>query len=257
MQRFIIGIVGIAVVIFGFQAFVSSKTEGGLPEIISEAAATPTEQASAPVDEPTAPVEEPAAPATTEPVAKTPAQQALDALANVPVTPATRIPAYDRDLFGKAWEDVDGNGCDTRNDILTRDMTVTAKEGTCKVLTGTLTDPYTGKTINFVRGQQTSQAVQIDHLHSLSGAWKAGAYAWSDDQRVAFANDPANLLAVDGPTNSGKSDKGPSQWMPSTVGGASYDCTYAIDYTNILVKYELTAPTTDITTLQTTLANCA
>jgi hypothetical protein len=92
---------------------------------------------------------------------------------------------------------------------------------------------------------------------SLSGAWKSGAYAWPEDQRVAFANDPANLRAVDGPTNNGKSDKGPARWMPSTVGNAGFDCQYATDYTNVLVKYDLTAPAEDLGTLRSTLSLCA
>ena len=85
---------------------------------------------------------------------------------------------YDREQFGPAWSDVDRNGCDTRNDILKRDLAgETFKPGThdCVVLTGTLDDPYTGKTIAFSRGQGTSEAVQIDHVVALSDAWQKGA----------------------------------------------------------------------------------
>ena len=100
---------------------------------------------------------------------------------------------YDRDLFGQKWSDVDHNGCDTRNDVLNRDLTdVTYKEGTkdCVVLTGTLDDPYTASIISFQRGQDTSIAVQIDHVVALSDAWQKGAQALTPELRTEFANDP-------------------------------------------------------------------
>lgn len=254
MQRSIASFLGIAAVLFGFFVFFNSQAEqiDTTPVITApEVSEEPAAEAELVVDsEPVA--EEPAAPAEN----LTAAQDALEKLNTVDVTPATRIPDYDRDLFGRAWADVDGNGCDTRNDILARDLTVTATEGSCKILAGQLADPYTGKTIDFTRGQKTSTAVQIDHIHSLSGAWKAGAWAWSDDERTAFANDPENLLAADGPANGSKSDKGPSMWMPSDAGNDAFNCTYATSYAHILVKYDLTAPASDIATLRDTLATC-
>ena len=93
---------------------------------------------------------------------------------------------YSRDQFGPAWADTDHNGCDTRNDILARDLTnETFKPGTndCVVTTGTLADKYTGTTINFVRGEDTSSAVQIDHIVPLCDAWQTGAQQFSADQR--------------------------------------------------------------------------
>lgn len=67
----------------------------------------------------------------------------------------SETPDYDRGEFGQRWADTDHNGCDTRNDILARDLArPTFKEGTrgCVVLSGTLAEPYTGKTIEFRRG---------------------------------------------------------------------------------------------------------
>jgi len=250
----ILGLAGIALVVFAFLSFANTQT-GGL-DFDAPATTAPTTEAPAPTTETEQPAEPEPAPEPPAPAEQTAAQHALAQLDTVEITPATRIPDYDRDLFGDAWEDVDGNGCDTRNDVLARDLTVTSKDGACKVLTGTLTDPYTGQVIDFVRGQQTSQAVQIDHIVSLSVAWKGGAWAWTDDQRVAFANDTEILLAVDGPANSRKSDKGPARWMPSNAGNSAYDCEYAIDYTYVLVKYDLTAPAEDIAALRSTLATC-
>lgn len=116
---------------------------------------------------------------------------------------------YDRAQFGPAWKDIDRNGCDTRNDILRRDLkNVESKPGTnnCVILSGTLNDPYTGVEIGFRRGKYTSSLVQIDHVVALSNAWQTGAQQLSQPQREALANDPDNLLAVDGAANMAKSD---------------------------------------------------
>lgn len=44
---------------------------------------------------------------------------------------------YNRvEQFGPAWKDVDHNGCDTRNDILDRDLTVKDKRNACVVTAG-------------------------------------------------------------------------------------------------------------------------
>lgn len=124
---------------------------------------------------------------------------------------------YGREEFGQRWADVDRNGCDTRNDILARDLRdVTTKSGTrdCVVLTGVLDDPYTGQEINFVRGEGTSNEVQIDHVVSLSDAWQKGAQQLGVDNREIFANDPLNLLAVSGPSNQQKGDGDAATWLP-------------------------------------------
>ena len=144
---------------------------------------------------------------------------------------------YARDEFGPAWKDVDGNGCRTRDDILARDLTdVTYKDGTCQVLTGILDDPYTGQTINFVRGQDTSNAVAIDHVVALSDAWQKGAQQLSSERREQLANDPANLLAVDGPANSQKSDGDAATWLPANK---AYRCTYVSKQVEVKSIYGL------------------
>ena len=142
---------------------------------------------------------------------------AVTALATIAVKGRAPMTSYARALFGPAWADVDRNGCDTRNDILRRDLTAyVIKTGThrCVVLRGSLRDPYTGATIAFVRGASTSRAVQIDHVVALGDAWQKGAQAWSTAQRLSFANDPLNLLAVDGPTNQRKGDGDATTWLP-------------------------------------------
>jgi hypothetical protein len=151
---------------------------------------------------------------------------------------------YTRDQFGPAWADVDRNGCDTRNDILKRDLTnevFKEKTNACTVLSGTLVDPFSGETINFVRGVATSSEVQIDHTVALSNAWQTGAFKLTADQRKAFANDPLNLLAVKGRLNSQKGDGDAATWLPPLK---SYRCEYVSRQIAVKVKYKLwfTAP---------------
>ena len=151
---------------------------------------------------------------------------------------------YTRAQFGQTWADVDRNGCDTRNDILKRDLTAEVfKEKTreCVVLSGTLIDPFSGETINFVRGNTSSMEVQIDHVVALSNAWQTGAFKLSIKERTAFANDPLNLLAVKGRLNSQKGDGDAATWLPPLK---SYRCDYVARQIAVKIKYKLwfTAP---------------
>ncbi|GAA13661.1 GmrSD restriction endonuclease domain-containing protein [Gordonia alkanivorans] len=172
------------------------------------------------------------------------ADNALQTLNTLAVKGRAPKTGYDRDLFGQAWSDdvtVEGghNGCDTRNDILRRDLTdVALKPGSngCAVVSGTLGDPYTGTTIRFVRGQGTSSAVQIDHVVALSDAWQKGAQQLSPQQRVDFANDPRNLQAVDGPTNQKKGAGDAATWLPPNKG---YRCTYVSRQVEVKAAYRL------------------
>lgn len=142
--------------------------------------------------------------------------QAQRLLPEIPIKGRAPKTGYDREKFGQRWADVDRNGCDQRNDVLTRDLTdrTYRSAASCAVATGVLDDPYTGRSITFTRGQDTSTAVQIDHVVSLSNAWQTGASSWDEQQREAFANDAENLLAVDGPTNLAKSDGDAATWLP-------------------------------------------
>jgi hypothetical protein len=146
---------------------------------------------------------------------------------------------YERSQFGPTWSDVDRNGCDTRNDILYRDLTSkTFKSGTqnCVVLTGVLIDPYSGEKISFVRGVGSSMDVQIDHVVALSNAWQTGAFKLSYDKRLAFANDPMNLLAVKGRLNSQKGDGDAATWLPPRK---DIRCAYVAQQIVVKAKYKL------------------
>jgi hypothetical protein len=168
------------------------------------------------------------------PGAGQPAATVLGTLAVKGRAPQT---GYDRDQFGPQWSDVDRNGCDTRNDVLARDLTGEALEpGTqdCVVVSGTLADPYTGQTIEFVRGDGSS--VDIDHVVALSDAWQTGAFGWDEARRTAFANDPLNLLAVDYSANRQKGDGDAATWLPANRG---YRCAYVARQVAVKAAYGL------------------
>ncbi|MCX2965926.1 GmrSD restriction endonuclease domain-containing protein [Gordonia aquimaris] len=165
----------------------------------------------------------------------------LDTLAVKGRAPRT---GYEREQFGQSWSDdvsvTDGhNGCDTRNDILRRDLTdVALKPDTrgCVVLAGTLDDPYTRQTISFTRGPDTSAQIQIDHVVALSDAWQKGAQQLDADRRRDFANDPRNLQAVAGSANQRKSDGDAATWLPPNK---SYRCTYVSRQIEVKSLYRL------------------
>ena len=176
-------------------------------------------------------------------------------LAVLKVAPAASMTGYSRDRFGPAWADVNHNGCDTRNDILKRDLTkIVFKAGsTCTVQLGTRRDPYTGKTIHFVRGVGTSTLVQIDHVVALGDAWQTGAASWTDARRLLYANDPVVLLAVDGQANEAKGDDDASEWLPPRK---AYDCRYVAKQITIKKKYGLWVTSAEHDAMQATLAGC-
>ena len=169
---------------------------------------------------------------------------ASSVLSSLPVKGRAPKTGYTRAQFGQAWADVDRNGCDTRNDMLKRDLTnITYKVKTrdCVVLTGVLVDRYSGETINFVRGNVTSMEVQIDHVVALSNAWQTGAFKLTVVQRTALANDPMNLFAVKGRLNSQKGDGDAATWLPPLK---SFRCAYVAQQIAVKAKYSLwvTAP---------------
>lgn len=178
------------------------------------------------------------------------------ALDKIPTKGRAPKTGYDRDEFGKGWKDPDRNGCDTRNDVLNRDLTgATHKDGThgCMVLTGSVADPYTGTKIQFQRGQATSTKVQIDHVVALSNAWQTGAQQLSGEDRLLLANDPMNLLAVDGPTNASKSDGDAATWLPPAK---AYRCDYVARQTAVKLKYGLWMTSAEKTAITNVVKSC-
>ena len=181
------------------------------------------------------------------------AEAVLETLAVKGRAPKT---GYERSQFGPAWSDVDRNGCDTRNDILKRDLTaIVFKSGTrdCVVLSGTLMDPYSGEKISFERGVKSSMDVQIDHVAALSNAWQTGAFKLTLEKRTAFANDPLNLLAVKGVLNSQKGDGDAATWLPPKK---SYRCAYVARQVAVKAKYGLWLTAPEKTAIVKIIATC-
>lgn len=160
-----------------------------------------------------------------------PAIAALDTLA---IKGRASKTDYFREQFGSGW--ATKSGCDMRNIILNRDLTDVRVDESCNVTSGTLNDPYTGKTILFVRGSETSSAIQIDHSVALGDAWQKGAQQLTKERRTELANDPLELLAVDGPANMQKSDGDAATWLPSNK---SFRCQYVARQIAVKQKYSL------------------
>jgi hypothetical protein len=207
---------------------------------------------------PTAPpssVVSPVRPATA-PGSSTPkraaAGTALAAVARLTVKGRAPKTGYTRAQFGQAWFDLDRNGCDTRNDILRRDLHSRQMKNPCKVLAGTLApDPYTGTSIRFVYGGASE--VDIDHVVALSDAWQKGAGTWVAGKRLALANDPLNLLAVDASTNRAKGDGDTATWLPPNK---SFRCTYVARQVAVKGKYGLWVTAAERDAMTRVLATC-
>ena len=183
---------------------------------------------------------------------------AADALEKLTVDNDQSASGYDRDAFGYRETDDDGNGCDIREDILARDLEAVRYKaatgpGACQVKSGVLDDPYTGKTIHFTRGVDTSAAVQIDHVVALENAWASGARDWDSAKRRRFGNDPYNLLAVDGPANQEKGSASAAYWLPTN---AAYRCEYVARQIGVKTTYSLTVTTAEKDAMLAVLHTC-
>jgi hypothetical protein len=200
---------------------------------------------------PVAPALPATAPTTNKP--KPPvAGTALAAVAKLTVKGRAPKTGYTRAQFGQAWFDTDKNGCDTRNDILRRDLKSKQMQNACKVLAGTLApDPYTGTSIRFVYGGASE--VDIDHVVALSDAWQKGAATWSAGKRLALANDPLNLLAVDAATNRSKGDGDTATWLPPNK---AFRCTYVARQVAVKGKYAIWVTSAERDAMTRVLTSC-
>ncbi|MEP6710525.1 MAG: HNH endonuclease family protein [Candidatus Saccharibacteria bacterium] len=188
-----------------------------------------------------------ASPPQANPVSGT-ALEALNTLAVKGRAPKT---GYARTQFGDGWSVK--SGCDTRNIILARDMKSDVVDQSCNVQSGTLDDPYTGAVIQFQRGATSSQAVQIDHVVALSDAWQTGAQQLTPEKRVALANDPLELLAVDGPANQQKSDGDAATWLPPNK---PFRCQYVARQIAVKQKYDLWVTASEKAAISDILSRC-
>jgi hypothetical protein len=244
-----VGLVVTLLVILGGALYANAR--GSSPA--SSSAPAPTSSSVPPSVLP--PSAGPVPPGTLDPAA------AGSALAALAVAPKGSLTGYDRDcgsgagcVFGPAWADVDHNGCDTRNDVLHRDLTgIQVRPGTheCVVVSGTLADPYTGTTVAFAK--EHADQVQIDHVVPLAAAWTQGAAAWPAEQRKAFANDPGNLIATESGPNESKGDDTADEWVPPD---AAFGCAYARVVVTVKQRYALSVTPAERAALQRLLGSC-
>lgn len=179
------------------------------------------------------------------------ASEALSALGELEVKGRAPKTGYERAQFGDGWDST--LGCDTRNEILRRDLKNTVINTKCQVVSGILDDPYTGKTIEFRRGSSSSQEVQVDHVVALSDAWQKGAQQLSFDERVRLANDPLELLAVDGAANQEKGDGDAATWLPPN---RAFRCQYVARQIAVKKKYRLWVTQAEKDAMARVLGSC-
>jgi hypothetical protein len=180
---------------------------------------------------------------------------AMSALDSLPVKGRAPKNDYDRSAFGQAWFDADRNGCDTRNDILRRDLSDVAYStgSRCKVSSGTFHEPYSGRVTTFTRGADSSKAVQIDHVVALGDAWQKGAAELTPKQRQNLANDPLNLIAADGPANQEKSASDAASWLP---GNKALRCHYVARQISVKAAYGLWVTQAERDAMSRVLSSC-
>ncbi len=179
---------------------------------------------------------------------------ALDQLRLLPIKGRAPQTGYDREgQFGPAWLDVDSNGCDTRNDILLRDLDDAVVDDRCRVLTGQLIDPFSGDTIDFQRGESTSVLIQIDHVVPLSNAWQTGAAQLDQSTRLRLANEPLNLIAVQGRLNAQKGDGDAATWLPPR---REFWCEYVARQVGVKSHYGLWVTQPEFDRIEKILKGC-
>jgi hypothetical protein len=168
----------------------------------------------------------------------------LDALT---VAEWSAMTGYSRDRFDH-WE-AQGDGCDTRDQVLQRDGQGVVVDADCRITGGTWFSVYDGQTLT------DPGEVDIDHMVPLANAWRTGAAGWSDDQRAAFANDldRPQLIAVSASSNRSKGDQDPSQWQPPR---REYWCAYAQSWIAVKSYWRLSVTLDEKAMLTDMLGTC-
>jgi len=175
---------------------------------------------------------------------------ALALLQQLKVLPNTHQADYNRSFF-TLWDDANGDGCNTRAEVLKAQSTKTVGyHGTCTIDSGRWLSRYDG--LVFTQGSR----LDIDHLVPLAEAWRSGAWHWTSATREAYANDlgsPYSLIAVSASSNRAKGDQDPATWLPPL---ASYDCTYQARWVATKWRWGLAVDSAEAKTLRANLSQC-
>lgn len=158
------------------------------------------------------------------------------------------VTGYDRQrAFGPGWAQGPG-GCDSRQiamaEAWAQPCAVPYTQWGTAGGVDPITDPYTNEDL-------LPNDVELDHLYPLAAAWDMGAHAWSQEKRLAFANDPLNLVVTSSRANQAKSDSLPSEWMPPARRNR---CAYSQRLAQVAAKYELALPRADRKVMRRTCA---
>jgi hypothetical protein len=174
---------------------------------------------------------------------------------------STEDSAYRRATFGRSWADLDGDGCNTRDEILLATIDRARpyrvqRHGRCRadMVAGTWIDLYTDTAMTWTDLKDNAQAegLPLDHIVSLAGSYRYGAKAWTQQRRVEFANDELNLTPTTAAINRAKADKDPANWTPPDAGR----CAYATRYVAVKARYELPVDRQEKSALQRLLRSC-
>lgn len=181
----------------------------------------------------------------------------LEVLATLEVKGRAPKTGYDRKRFGVGAVDLDRNGCDYRNDTLRRDLATKELRPDdpreCVVERGSMTDPYTGDDVSFVRGANPSP-IEIDHVVALSDAWQKGAQQWPPEKLLQFGNDPRNLIATSRAANRAKKDSDAATWLPPN---RAFRCSYVTRQIEVKAAYGLAVTAAERDAMRRVLADCA
>jgi hypothetical protein len=170
-------------------------------------------------------------------------------ISGLPVATEVRT-GYARDKF-HLWIDADGDGCNTRNEVLIAEATIKPTIGaSCKLTGGRWLSYYDGATWTL------TSDLDIDHLVPLAEAWDSGARTWTAAQREAYANDlgdARDLVAVTDNVNQSKGDQDPAEWMPPPASAA---CRYVAEWTAVKIRWRLTVDSAEKSALTSIAAGC-
>lgn len=178
---------------------------------------------------------------------------ARDELVKIPIKRAESGTDYQRSNFSSGW--AKWRSCNVRQKILARDVREAqfASNG-CTVISGKLTDPYTGHELEMKTKSEVSKKIQIDHVVALSNAWKTGAKYLTSDMRKQLANDDLNLIAVSSQANQEKSDGDASVWLPSNI---AFQCAYIARQIAVKIRYSLWVTQAEHDTMARVLGGCS